>query len=155
MTNDPNDAYHFFYQYKHILTQLPPACQVRMTCMNSARSALVVGQRLYSVHVYAPTVTITFQKIENNGLRASGRAGSAWREAILSEGGWHGFPSAMIFQWQYQGVLARSEGRFGTMWTRFRLAGASLCVSRCIARRTAIHFHAFGLGAGLLRGAVV
>lgn len=78
---------------------------------------------------------VTFQKYENNPVvcapvgvdPANFRDPKLWREAdgifyfvcgasLEGEGAALLFSSQDLFQWQYQGVLARSEGRFGTMW---------------------------------------
>ena len=78
---------------------------------------------------------VTFQKYENNPVvcapvgvdPANFRDPKLWREAdgifyfvcgasLEGEGAALLFSSQDLFQWQYQGVLARSGGRFGTMW---------------------------------------
>lgn len=78
---------------------------------------------------------VTFQKYENNPVvcapvgvdPANFRDPKLWREAdgtfyfvcgasLEGDGAALLFSSQDLFQWQYQGVLARSEGRFGTMW---------------------------------------
>ena len=78
---------------------------------------------------------VTFQKYENNPVvcapvgvdPANFRDPKLWREAdgtfyfvcgasLEGDGAALLFSSQDLFQWQYQGVLARSGGRFGTMW---------------------------------------
>ena len=124
--NDPNglvwykDAYHFFYQYNpfgltwgepcwgHAVsrdllhwTQLPPALvpsepydmYEQGGCFSG--SALVVGQRLYLLYTGV---------CEKDGHCVQAQC-LAWSD------------DGVTFQkYENQGVLARSEGRFGTMW---------------------------------------